>query len=443
MSVGEAGPYLITDSTPGRRRHQPRRAGRRPAARSARAGRPPRSSPPAPGARRSPRSEVRDEGVEGAYVAVFADSLSDVQDNVAADPPPGADLGRDRARDRRARRLPRGARAGGPRQAPRARRAQGRGGRLLAADPGRLRRRARAAGRRLRRHAGAARAARPGAQAVHRHRLARAAHADLLARRLPRAAGRRGPRRGDPARVPRADPRPGGPHAQPRGRAARPLAPGGRRARAAAGADRRRPARARRRGGVHAGGRAAPSPTSRSTCGAEPIELDCDPERVAQVLRILLDNALRHTPPGTAVRVSAARANGHVRVEVSDVGLGIKRQNMPHIFEPFFTSNEQAQGAGLGLAIARELAERMHGRLTRALGAGPDHVLAGAAVVRRAGHAARRGARARARRLRLRRRRQAILRADDDHARRGRAGHRLRAAASTPGGSTRPRRRAW
>jgi signal transduction histidine kinase len=102
----------------------------------------------------------------------------------------------------------------------------------------------------------------------------------------------------------------------------------------------------------------------------EPIELECDPERVAQVLRILLDNALRHTPPGTGVRVSAARSNGHVRLEVSDQGLGIKRQNMPHIFEPFFTSNEQAQGAGLGLAIARELAERMHGRLSVRSGPG-------------------------------------------------------------------------
>jgi signal transduction histidine kinase len=96
----------------------------------------------------------------------------------------------------------------------------------------------------------------------------------------------------------------------------------------------------------------------------EPIELDCDPERVAQVLRILLDNALVHTPAGTGVRVSADRRNGHVRLEVSDRGTGIKRQNMPHIFEPFFTSNEEAQGAGLGLAIARELAERMQGRLT-------------------------------------------------------------------------------
>ena len=40
---------------------------------------------------------------------------------------------------------------------------------------------------------------------------------------------------------------------------------------------------------------------------------------------------------------------------------------MPHIFEPFFTSDDGARGAGLGLAIARELAERMHGELTRAL----------------------------------------------------------------------------
>jgi signal transduction histidine kinase len=96
----------------------------------------------------------------------------------------------------------------------------------------------------------------------------------------------------------------------------------------------------------------------------DPIEVECDPERVAQVLRILLDNALVHTPEGTSVRVSTARLNGHVRLEVSDRGLGIKRQNMPHIFEPFFSSDDDATGAGLGLAIARELAERMQGQLT-------------------------------------------------------------------------------
>jgi two-component system, OmpR family, sensor kinase len=93
------------------------------------------------------------------------------------------------------------------------------------------------------------------------------------------------------------------------------------------------------------------------------VEIDVDAERLAQLLRILLDNAIVHTPAGTGIVVSAQRDDGHVRLDVVDRGLGIKRQTMPHIFEPFFTSNEDAQGAGLGLAIARELAERMHGRL--------------------------------------------------------------------------------
>ena len=96
----------------------------------------------------------------------------------------------------------------------------------------------------------------------------------------------------------------------------------------------------------------------------EPIEIDCDPERVAQVMRILLDNALVHTPAGTTIVVSAARADGHVTLEVADSGLGIRHQTMPHIFEPFFTSADGARGAGLGLTIARELAERMNGELT-------------------------------------------------------------------------------
>ena len=96
----------------------------------------------------------------------------------------------------------------------------------------------------------------------------------------------------------------------------------------------------------------------------EPIEVECDPERVAQVMRILLDNALVHTPAGTTIVVSAARADGHVTLEVADSGLGIRHQTMPHIFEPFYTSADGARGAGLGLAIARELAERMHGQLT-------------------------------------------------------------------------------
>jgi len=96
--------------------------------------------------------------------------------------------------------------------------------------------------------------------------------------------------------------------------------------------------------------------------GREPVEADVDAERVAQIMRILLDNALTHTPAGTDMVVSAARHDGRVRLSVCDYGEGIGRQAVERIFEPFYTTDD-AQGSGLGLAIARELAERMEGRL--------------------------------------------------------------------------------
>ncbi len=96
--------------------------------------------------------------------------------------------------------------------------------------------------------------------------------------------------------------------------------------------------------------------------GGQPIQAVCDPERVAQVLRILIDNALTHTPAGTDMVVTAARENGAVSLAVRDGGPGIRSDAIARVFEPFFTSDD-AQGSGLGLAIARELAERMDGSL--------------------------------------------------------------------------------
>ncbi|HEY4277516.1 MAG TPA: HAMP domain-containing sensor histidine kinase [Conexibacter sp.] len=93
-----------------------------------------------------------------------------------------------------------------------------------------------------------------------------------------------------------------------------------------------------------------------------PVEALCDPVRVAQIMRILIDNALTHSNPGTDVVVSATRDDGFARLAVRDYGRGIERQALAQIFEPFYTSDD-AQGSGLGLAIASELAERMRGRL--------------------------------------------------------------------------------
>jgi len=95
----------------------------------------------------------------------------------------------------------------------------------------------------------------------------------------------------------------------------------------------------------------------------EPIPAVCDAERVAQVMRILIDNAITHTPQGTDIVVSAGEREGGVRLVVRDFGPGIEQTTVPRIFEPFYTSSD-GSGSGLGLAIARELAERMNGRLT-------------------------------------------------------------------------------
>ena len=97
--------------------------------------------------------------------------------------------------------------------------------------------------------------------------------------------------------------------------------------------------------------------------GSAGVEADCDPERVAQIMRILIDNALSHTPAGTDVVIAAGRRDGRVRLSVTDFGTGIQRAAMSRIFEPFYTSDD-AQGSGLGLAIAHELAERMAGQLS-------------------------------------------------------------------------------
>ncbi|MGO9881705.1 MAG: ATP-binding protein [Solirubrobacteraceae bacterium] len=102
---------------------------------------------------------------------------------------------------------------------------------------------------------------------------------------------------------------------------------------------------------------------------ARRIDAQCDPVRVAQIMRILIDNAVAHTPPGTRIVVTAGRENGVVRLTVRDDGNGIEPQLQQRIFEPFYTADD-VQGSGLGLAIASELAGRMSGALSVASDSG-------------------------------------------------------------------------
>ncbi len=92
-----------------------------------------------------------------------------------------------------------------------------------------------------------------------------------------------------------------------------------------------------------------------------------DSERFKQILRILLDNALRYTPSGGRVEVRARRLDGAVQVEVADDGPGIPQLEQPKVFGRFFRGEDDAirehPGLGLGLYIARGLTELQGGQL--------------------------------------------------------------------------------
>jgi signal transduction histidine kinase len=90
-----------------------------------------------------------------------------------------------------------------------------------------------------------------------------------------------------------------------------------------------------------------------------PITVAADPARVEQILLILLDNALRHTPEGGKVTVAVGTSGDEGLLTVRDTGEGIPLEAQPFVFDRFYRVDpaREGQGAGLGLAIARGLAE--------------------------------------------------------------------------------------
>jgi signal transduction histidine kinase len=96
-----------------------------------------------------------------------------------------------------------------------------------------------------------------------------------------------------------------------------------------------------------------------------PVWATADPGGVARIVRILIDNALRFTPPSAPVRVTLGAEEGCAEIAVSDRGPGVREEERELIFERFQRGRSpgDAAGFGLGLAIGRELAERMGGRL--------------------------------------------------------------------------------
>jgi signal transduction histidine kinase len=100
---------------------------------------------------------------------------------------------------------------------------------------------------------------------------------------------------------------------------------------------------------------------------APDLVVDGDAERLGQVLGNLLDNALRHTPPGGRVEVRAHARGRLVVLEVVDTGEGISAEHLGHVFERFYRADlarDRAHGgSGIGLAISKALVEAHGGRI--------------------------------------------------------------------------------
>lgn len=108
---------------------------------------------------------------------------------------------------------------------------------------------------------------------------------------------------------------------------------------------------------------------------ASPISVYADPVRMVQILGNLLENASKYTPEGGAISLEAVMSGDAMTVTVSDSGIGITPQTLPHVFE-LFTQDEHAAlhnhgGLGIGLAVVRELVEA-HGGSVTARSAGKD-----------------------------------------------------------------------
>jgi two-component system sensor histidine kinase BaeS len=98
---------------------------------------------------------------------------------------------------------------------------------------------------------------------------------------------------------------------------------------------------------------------------AEVPEALVDPDRVAQVVGNLLENALRYTPQGGRVRLRLEERDGYASISVADNGPGIEEADLPHLFERLYVTRRyrpiRPEGSGLGLAIVKELVDAMGG----------------------------------------------------------------------------------
>ena len=96
------------------------------------------------------------------------------------------------------------------------------------------------------------------------------------------------------------------------------------------------------------------------------LRLTADPHRLEQAVQNLASNALRHTPPGGTVRLGASRTPAGIILRVSDSGIGIPAEHLPHVFDRFYKADRSRtqSGSGLGLSIVKAIVERHGGSVS-------------------------------------------------------------------------------
>jgi len=127
-------------------------------------------------------------------------------------------------------------------------------------------------------------------------------------------------------------------------------------------------------GAVQSFGARAGETGVRLVVAAEPLTADVDADRLHQVINALIDNALRHAPPGSEVRVAVERHGPEARIEVLDEGPGVPPEHRAHVFRRLYridpARQREAGGSGLGLAIVAAIVALHGGRVEALAGEG-------------------------------------------------------------------------
>lgn len=103
-------------------------------------------------------------------------------------------------------------------------------------------------------------------------------------------------------------------------------------------------------------------------CDSDSVVVSFDREKIEQVLTNLISNAVKYTPDGGEVKIETDRQHEKLFIKISDTGIGIKEDQLPHVFDRFYQGSEASlsgePGTGIGLALAKELVELHHGKIS-------------------------------------------------------------------------------